>query len=73
MDRKGRIVIPKDTRDAAGISVPARLVAIAKEKGKIELIVVDAEMKTAKAIAGRKFAQWREEDHEADVLVVKLK
>ena len=72
MDEKGRIVIPKDVRDAAKIKVPAKLLAIAKDKGKIELIIVDAEMKTAKAIAERKFAGWREEDHEADEQALKL-
>jgi hypothetical protein len=50
----------------------ARLLAIAKDKGKIELVIVDSGMKTAKAIAKRKFAGWREEDHEADSLAVKL-
>jgi len=72
MDRKGRIVIPKDIRDAAKINTPAKLLAIAKDRGKIELIIVDAGMKTAKAIAKRKFAGWREEDHEADSLAVGL-
>lgn len=72
MDRKGRIVIPKDVRDAAKIKAPAKLLAIAKDKGKIELIIVDASMKTAKAIAKRKFAGWREEYHKADSLAVEL-
>jgi len=72
MDRKGRIVIPKDVRDAAKISVPAKLLAIAKDRGKIELIIVDAGMKAAKAIAKRRFAGWREEDHEADSLATEL-
>ena len=72
MDKKGRIVIPKDIRDAAKIKVPAKLLAIAKDKGKIELIIVDAKMNTAKAIAKRKFAGWKEEDHEADSLALKL-
>lgn len=72
MDKKGRIVIPKDVRDAAKIKVPVKLLVIAKDKGKIELVVVDTEMKTAKNIARRKFAKWREEDHEADSLAVKL-
>ena len=72
IDRKGRIVIPKDVRDAAKIKVPAKLLAIAKDKGKIELVIVDAGMKTAKTIAKRKFASWREEDHEADSLAIKL-
>ena len=72
MDKKGRIVIPKDVRDAAKITVPARLLAIAKDRGRIELVIVDTTMKTAKAIAKRKFAGWREEDHEADLLAAKL-
>jgi bifunctional DNA-binding transcriptional regulator/antitoxin component of YhaV-PrlF toxin-antitoxin module len=72
MDKKGRIVIPKDVRDAASINVPAKLLAIAKDKGKIELIRVDVEMKTAKAIAKRKFAGWKEEEHEADSLAIEL-
>ncbi len=72
MDGKGRIVIPKDVRDAAKIKAPAKLLAIAKDKGKIELIIVDASMKTAKTIAKRKFAGWREEYHEADSLTVEL-
>ena len=72
IDKKGRVVIPKDVRDAARIKVPAKLLAIAKDKGKIELVIVDSGMKTAKAIAKRKFAGWREEDHEADSLAVKL-
>lgn len=72
MDKKGRIVIPKDVRDAAKIRVPAKLLAIAKDRGKIELIIVDAGMKTAKAIAKRRFAGWRERDHEADSLAIEL-
>ncbi len=72
MDKKGRIVIPKDVRDAAKIRVPAKLLAIAKDRGKIELIIVDAGMKTAKAIAKRRFAGWKEEDHEADSLAIEL-
>lgn len=72
MDKKGRIVIPKDVRDAAKIKVPAKLLAIARDKGKIELMIVDARMNTAKAIAKRKFADWKEEDHEADSLILKL-
>ncbi len=72
MDEKGRIVIPKDVRDAAQIKVPAKLLAIARDKGRIELVIVDPSMKKAKAIATRKFAGWREKEHEADKLVLKL-
>ncbi len=72
MDKKGRIVIPKDVRDAAKMKAPAKLLAVAKDKGKIELIIVDTEMKTAKAIAKRKFTGWKEKDHEADSLAIKL-
>ena len=71
MDRNGRVVIPKDVRAAAKITVPARLLVIAKDRGKIELIIVDPRMKRAKAIAKRRFAGWKEEDHEADSYAIK--
>jgi bifunctional DNA-binding transcriptional regulator/antitoxin component of YhaV-PrlF toxin-antitoxin module len=72
MDRRSRIVIPKDVRDAAKINMPTKLLAITTGNGRIELIVIDLEMKTARSIATRKFARWREGNHEADSLAFKL-
>jgi bifunctional DNA-binding transcriptional regulator/antitoxin component of YhaV-PrlF toxin-antitoxin module len=72
MDEKGRVVIPKNVRDAARINTPAKLLAIARDKGRIELVIVDTSMKRAKSIATRKFAGWKEEEHEADRLATKL-
>jgi bifunctional DNA-binding transcriptional regulator/antitoxin component of YhaV-PrlF toxin-antitoxin module len=71
MDEKGRIVIPKDLRDAADISVLTKLLAIVKGRGRIELVVVDLSMKRSKEVATQKFAGWKEE-HEADNIALRL-
>jgi len=72
MDEKGRIVLPKDLRTAARVQAPALFVATVKGEGRIELVAVDAEMSRAKEIARRKLAGWREEDHEAEKLAMRI-
>ena len=72
MDEKGRIVLPKNLRMAAGVQAPSLLVATVKGEGRIELVAVDAEMSRARHIAKRKLSGWREEDHEASKLAVRM-
>ncbi len=38
MDKSGRLAMPKVVRDAARIRLPARLLVIAGDRGKIKLV-----------------------------------
>jgi len=72
VDEKGRLVIPKKIREAAGLEAPGQLLLVMLRRGRIELVRVDPEMKSAKEIAKMKFKGWREEDHEAERLASRL-
>ncbi|MDG6988650.1 MAG: AbrB family transcriptional regulator [Nitrososphaerota archaeon] len=65
VDEKGRLVLPKRVREAAGIEPRAELLARVSGAGRVELF--DPEVLNAKArkIGAEKLEGWREEDHEA--------
>ncbi len=72
MDRKGRLLIPKKLRDAAAITPPATVLARVAGPGRIELVEVDPQMRRAREIGRKKLAGWREEEHEAESLGLRL-
>lgn len=72
IDEKGRLILPKKIREGARIEVPGVLIALAKGDGRVELVRVDPEMRSAKDIARRKLKGWREEDHEATRIAMAL-
>lgn len=72
IDNKGRVLLPKKLRKAAGLALPGQAVATVVGEGRIELVAVDPEMKRARQIARMKLAGWREEEHEAEKLALHL-
>jgi AbrB family looped-hinge helix DNA binding protein len=65
MDRKGRLVVPKDVREAAGIKAPASLVIEAEGEGRVALYSMEKKLERARQIGKKKLAGWVEEKHEA--------
>ncbi|MDG7012315.1 MAG: division/cell wall cluster transcriptional repressor MraZ [Nitrososphaerota archaeon] len=65
MDDKGRLVLPKRIREAAGITPGAVLVARASGAGSVELSDPEVFKARAREIGARKLSGWNEESHEA--------
>ena len=51
IDQKGRVIIPKSFREKANIKAPGKLLIVPKEKGCIELVQIEDDLKRAKQIA----------------------
>ncbi len=56
MDKSGRFVMPKVVRNATRIRLPARLLVIARDRGKIELVCSRHIDEDCQAIGRGKFA-----------------
>jgi AbrB family looped-hinge helix DNA binding protein len=69
MDKKGRLVLPKEVRDKAGVKAGSRLVVEAKGEGRIELLDADLLMRRAQELGSKKLEGWDEEGHEAATLL----
>ena len=65
MDDKGRLVLPKRIREAAGIAPGVELVARARGAGSVELSDPEVFKARAREIGVRKLSGWKEESHEA--------
>jgi len=72
IDKKGRVVIPKDVRAQSGISTPGQLLLAVEGPGKISLQSIEANLSRAQEIGRRKLSSWREERHDEDRLAMKL-
>lgn len=72
MDRKGRLVLPKEIRSAAGLTAPAALAVEAEGEGRVLLYSFDAKLAGARRIARQKLSGWVEEEHEADRLAERV-
>jgi bifunctional DNA-binding transcriptional regulator/antitoxin component of YhaV-PrlF toxin-antitoxin module len=65
LDKKGRLVLPKKVREAAGISVETELLARASGAGRVELSDPEVLRTRAREIGAKKLSGWVEERHEA--------
>ena len=65
VDEKGRLVLPKKVREAAGIRVGTELVARANGVGRVELSDPEALKARAREIGAKKLVGWDEAGHEA--------
>ena len=72
VDRKGRVVIPKDIRERGEISTPGELLVTVDGTGKIGLHSVETGLRKAKEIGRKKLSSWKERKHEEDKLASKL-
>ncbi len=72
IDRKGRVVIPKDVRVQSGISAPGELVVFVEDEGKITLQAADAGLKKAQQVGRRKLRSWSESRHDEDKFAHRL-
>lgn len=72
IDRKGRIVLPKEVRSRAGIKTPGKVLVYQKDK-KVEIVSIDASLKRAMDIAREKLKDWKEEEHKGEKLLLRMK
>ncbi len=72
LDQRGRLVLPRDVREALGLNEGARLLVKLREDGVIELIPLDNLYERVSSIFRRKLRNWHEEDHEASRLLEEL-
>jgi len=70
IDKKGRITLPKKIRGKVGIDDEA---LIEVKRDSIEIKPVDSALKKAMEIAEHKLKGWKEEEHEAEKLLERLK
>jgi AbrB family looped-hinge helix DNA binding protein len=71
IDEKGRLVLPKKVREAAGIGPGTELVAKASGRGRVELSDPEVERAKAMEIGAKKLQAWHEADHEATRYLMK--
>lgn len=72
VDEKGRIVLPNDARRKAGIGPKSKLLVEVRGAGIIELRDYNMLSQDVQRIAAKKLADWREEDHREEKLLLKL-
>jgi len=72
IDKKGRLVLPKDTRLKAGIKPRARLIVEVRGPGVIELRDYDTLLQEVQNVASKKLTGWKEEDHKEEKLLARL-
>ncbi len=72
LDQRGRLVLPRDVREAIGLGEGSRLLVKLREDGVIELIPLDGLYERVSGVFRRKLRNWREEDHEASRLLEEL-
>ena len=71
VDAKGRLVLPKKVREAAGIRGGAELLARVSEVGMVELSDPEVLRARAREIGAKKLEGWKEESHEATAYLVR--
>ena len=72
LDDRGRLVLPRDLREAIGLREGSRLLVRLRDKSIIELIPLDELHARVMEVFRRKLREWREEDHEAARLIESL-
>lgn len=72
IDKKGRILLPKEVREKAGIKIPSKTLVFSKDR-KIEIVPVSANLERARSIASAKLRNWREDEHKGEKLLLRLK
>lgn len=72
IDRKGRVVIPKEIRELSRIPAPGELLVTVEGAGKIVLQSIETNLRKAQQIGRRRLASWSEIRHEEDKLALKL-
>ena len=72
IDRKGRVVIPKEIREEGGISAPGELVVTVEGEGKISLQSIETNLRRAQRTGRRKLSSWDEARHEEEKLALKM-
>ena len=72
IDKKGRLVLPKESRRKAGISENSRLVVEVKGPGIIQLRDYDALLQEVQKVAAKKLKGWKEEEHKEEKLLARM-
>uniref|UniRef100_A0A7J3X8N6 AbrB/MazE/SpoVT family DNA-binding domain-containing protein n=1 Tax=Thermofilum pendens TaxID=2269 RepID=A0A7J3X8N6_THEPE len=65
VDDRGRVLLPVDVRRRLGLRKGSKLILRVVEGGRLEAIPLERELERVAEVFKRKFAGWREEDHEA--------
>jgi len=73
IDDRGRILLPLEVRRKLKLKKGSRLILRVTEKGYLEAFPMEEELKSIAEIFRRKFAGWKEEDHEASILLLKMR
>jgi len=72
IDKKGRLILPKQIREEAGIKTPGKLLVFSKDK-KVEIAPVSSSLERAKKIASEKLREWREDTHRGEKILLGTK
>ena len=72
MDDRGRLVLPREVREAVGLGAGSRLLVRLRSDGVIELVPFDRLYEKVTRVFRERLRGWREEEHEAYKLLEKL-
>lgn len=65
MDKRGRIVLPREVRRRLNIEDEGKILVRLRSDGRVELLSLNAVKSRLERVFDEKFRDWREEDHEA--------
>jgi AbrB family looped-hinge helix DNA binding protein len=68
VDDRGRILLPADVRRKLGLRKGSKLILRVAEGGRLEVVPLER----VAEVFRRKFAGWREEDHEATAALLEM-
>jgi AbrB family looped-hinge helix DNA binding protein len=69
IDDRGRILLPADVRRKLGLRKGSKLILRVAEGGRLEAVPLERELERVAEVFRRRFAGWREEDHEATAVL----
>ena len=72
VDDRGRILLPADVRKRLRLKRGSKLVLRVLEDDRLEAVPLEKELEKVADAFRRKFAGWREEDHEATAALLKM-
>ncbi|ABM81267.1 AbrB/MazE/SpoVT family DNA-binding domain-containing protein [Hyperthermus butylicus] len=72
LDSRGRLLVPREVRDAVGLREGSRLLVRVRSDGVIELVPLDKLYERVAEAFRRKMKGWREENHEATRLLEEM-
>jgi len=72
VDDRGRILLPADVRKRLGLKRGSKLVLRVLEDDRLEAVPLEKELEKVAEAFRRKFAGWREEDHEATAALLEM-